>query len=49
MARGAHAGVFRSVWSEVLWVIGLFLVNISTLVFTYPKATEESLEPLVIM
>ena len=49
VARGAYAGVFRSVWSEVLKVIGLLLAILSTLVFTYPKATEETLEPLCIM
>ena len=49
VVRGAYAGVFRSVWSEVLKVIGLLLAILSTLVFTYPKATEETLEPLGIM
>ena len=31
VARGAYAGVFRSVWSEVLKVIGLLLAILSIL------------------
>ena len=45
VARGAYAGEFRSIWSEVLKGIGL----LSAILSPYQKVTEESLEPLGIM